>query len=126
MCDTIRVDVMQGPHQLLGNLSYLRLFQVLIILNNVKQFSLAQFRNNNKLRVGLKRVQQDNNIWMFEFLQYGYLLTHGLDIFLLFALFLYCFYCHKLTCHFLAGFVYFSVGSFADQGDYVVVLSFTL
>ena len=83
MGDAIGVDVMQGSHQLLCDFANLSLLQGLIILDDVKQLSLTQLSDQYKLRACLKRIQKQDDILMFKFLEDFYLIAHDFDILLL-------------------------------------------
>ena len=63
---------------------------------------------------------------MFEFFEDFDFLSHGFDVFFLFAFFLYGFDSHELTCKFLSGLVYLAVCSLSNQGDDLIVLLFVL
>lgn len=56
MGDTVRMDVMQSPDQLLSHLPDLWLLQILIVFDDIEKLALPQLCDNNELRVGLKRV----------------------------------------------------------------------
>ena len=62
---------------------------------------------------------------MFEFFEDLDFLPHGFDIFLLFAFFFDGFDGDELSGEFFAGLVDFAVRALADEGEDVVVLSFT-
>lgn len=126
MGDSIGMDVMERSYQLLSNLPYFRLLEILVIFDDVKQLALAQLRHDYELGIRLERVKQNYNIGMLQLFQDGYLFSHCFDILLLLALLLDCFYGYELACEFLPRLVHLSVCSFADERDDVVVLSFTL
>lgn len=63
---------------------------------------------------------------MFEFFKDFDFLSHGLDIFLLFAFFLDGLDGYELSCEFFSGFVNLTIGSLANQGDDLIVLFFVL
>ena len=83
MSDAIGVYVMQCSDQLLRDFAYLRLLQWLIVLNDVEQLALAQLGDQDKLRAGLKGVQEQYNVLMLKFLEDFYLIPHDFDILLL-------------------------------------------
>lgn len=56
MGDTVWMDVMQSPDQLLSHLPDLWLLQILIIFDDIEKLTLTQLCDDYKLWIGFKRV----------------------------------------------------------------------
>ena len=56
MHDAIGMDVVQGPHQLLGDLADLFLLEGLVVLDDIEEFSLAELGDQNELGMRLEGV----------------------------------------------------------------------
>lgn len=123
MHDSVGVEIMQGSDELLGDFPYFDFLKVLVVFDDVEELALAKLGDDNELGIGLEGIQQQNDIFVFEFFQYLYFFSHRLDVFFLLALLLDGLDGHELPCQLFAGFVHFSVGTLADQREDVVVLS---
>lgn len=87
----------------------------MIVLNDVEQLALAQLGDQDKLRAGLKGVQEQYNVLMLKFLEDFYLIPHDFDILLLLPFLFNRFYGHKLTCELAPGLVDVPICALPDQ-----------
>jgi hypothetical protein len=122
--DSVCVNVMKGPDKLLGDFPDFFDFKALIIFDYVKKFALAEFCYQDEFSLSLERIEEEDDVLMFEFFEDIDFLSHGLDIFLLFSFFLDGLDGYKLTSEFFSGFVDLTVGSLAYQRDDLIVLFF--
>jgi hypothetical protein len=124
--DSVCVNVMKSPDKLLGDFPDFFDFKALIVFNDVKKFALTEFCDQDELSWSLERIKEEDDVLMLEFFEDIDFLSHGLDIFLLFAFFLDGLDGYKLTSEFFSGFVDLTVGSLAYQRDDLIVLFFVL
>lgn len=55
--DSIRVEIVQGAHELLGDLLYRLLGQALVVLQNVEQLALSVLRHNAEVSLRFECVK---------------------------------------------------------------------
>jgi len=65
----------QGLDQLLGDLAHFLLGQVLVVLQNLEQLAVCLLSHQTEFVVGLKTVQQQNNIGVLQTFQNRNLLS---------------------------------------------------
>ena len=126
MGDSVRMNVMKGPDQLLGYFSDILHLQTLIVFDNIKKFTLTQLSDQYELTLCLERVQEQNDVLVLELFKNFNLLAHGFDIFFLLAFFLDRLYGHKLPCKFLAGFIHLTICALADERYNLIIFLFVL
>jgi len=65
----VAVQVVKRLHELLGNLSNLRLAKVAVIFQDFEQLSLCEFSDNTELVRCLERIQEQDNVLMIQTLE---------------------------------------------------------
>ena len=83
--DAMRMQIVKGVHQLLGDLAYLVLWEVPVVLQNLEELALSELRDHAELMRRLERVQQQNDVLVVEALQNVDLLPKIVQLFLSFA-----------------------------------------
>ena len=124
--DAVGVDVVQRPDQLLRYLPDFRLFERLVVLDDVEELALAELSDEDELGAGFEGVEEEDDVFVLELLEDFDLVAHDLDVLLLLPLLLYRLDRHELPRELAPRLVHVPVRALPDQRYYVVVLLLVL
>jgi hypothetical protein len=86
--DSIRVEIVQGANELLGDLLHRLLGQALVVLQNVEQLALCVLRHNAEVSLRFEGVKHQDDVVVVQGAQDADLLSQVLDVLLAFAVLL--------------------------------------
>ena len=126
MSDTIGVDVVQSFGELLRDFPDFCLFDGLVIFDQVEEFSLSEFGDEDELGGSFKGIEEKDYVLVFEFFEDLDFLAHGFKVLVLLALLFDGFDRHRLPRVFSSCLVYIPISALPDQRNYVVIIFLAL
>ena len=85
MDDAVRMEIVEGVHQLLSYFAHLVLRQIPVVLQDLEQLALCKLGDHAKLMRGLERVQEQDDVLVVKAFQNIDFLSQIVELFLSFA-----------------------------------------